>query len=75
MRIEPYLLDDRVIFVDRRNEGRVMMIHATEEELELYKKIDEAQNEEERKKAVEELRAYLIKRNEKFKNYPFENIK
>ncbi len=52
-----------------------MMIHATEEELELYKKIDEAQNEEERKKAVEELRAYLIKRNEKFKNYPFENIK
>lgn len=52
-----------------------MMIHATEEELELYKKIDEAQNEEERKKAVEELRAYLIKRNEKLKNYPFENIK
>ncbi len=48
-----------------------MMVHVTEKEMELYKKIDEAQNEEERKKAIEELRAYLIKRKEEFKDYPF----
>ena len=48
-----------------------MMLQETEEEKELYKKIDEAQSEEERKKAVEELRAYLIKRKEEFKDYPF----
>lgn len=47
------------------------MLQPTEEELELQKKVDEAKTEEERKKAEEELKAYLIKFFEENKNFPF----
>lgn len=48
-----------------------MMLQPTEEEERLYKKMHEAKTEEERKKAKEELKEYLVKFFEKNKNFPF----
>ena len=48
-----------------------MMLQPTKEILELQKKVHEAKTEEERKKAMEELREYGIKFFEENKNYPF----
>ena len=48
-----------------------MMLQPTEEELKLQKKVDEAKTEEERKKAEEKLKEYIIKFFEKNKDFPF----
>lgn len=47
-----------------------MMIQPTERELELFDKLDAAKTKEEREKVNEELRSYLMERNEKLKEDP-----
>ena len=48
-----------------------MMLQPTEEELELYRKLDDAKNAEERKEIEEELKACILKKREKLKDCPF----
>lgn len=49
-----------------------MMLQPTEEER-LYKKMHEAKTREERKKAEEKLKEYLVKLFEKNRNFPFKD--
>lgn len=48
-----------------------MMIQPTKEELELLKKLDSAKNDEEREEIEQQLKLYLIEKNEKLKECPF----
>lgn len=48
-----------------------MMIQPTKEELELLKKLDSAKNEEEREEIEQQLKSYLIEKNERLKDCPF----